>query len=56
MRELSRMLGGLEDSTLAQDHAEELLATAAAAKTEPGLTEGRDVRPSERQRLWQTSR
>jgi DNA repair protein RecN (Recombination protein N) len=33
LRELSRMLGGLEDSTLAQDHAEELLATAAAAKT-----------------------
>jgi DNA repair protein RecN (Recombination protein N) len=33
LRELSRMLGGLEDSTLAQDHAEELLATAAAAKS-----------------------
>jgi DNA repair protein RecN (Recombination protein N) len=33
LRELSRMLGGLEDSTLAQDHAEELLATATAAKT-----------------------
>ena len=33
LRELSRMLGGLEDSTLAHDHAEELLATAAAAKT-----------------------
>jgi len=32
LRELSRMLGGLEDSTLAHDHAEELLATAAAAK------------------------
>ena len=36
LRELSRMLGGLEDSTLAQDHAEELLATAAAAKTDQG--------------------
>jgi DNA repair protein RecN (Recombination protein N) len=36
LRELSRMLGGLEDSTLAQDHAEELLATAAAAKSGPG--------------------
>jgi DNA repair protein RecN (Recombination protein N) len=36
LRELSRMLGGLEDSTLAQDHAEELLATAAAAKTDGG--------------------
>jgi DNA repair protein RecN (Recombination protein N) len=35
LRELSRMLGGLEDSTLAQDHAEELLATAAAAKNPP---------------------
>jgi len=35
LRELSRMLGGLEDSALAQDHAEELLATAAAAKTDP---------------------
>jgi DNA repair protein RecN (Recombination protein N) len=34
LRELSRMLGGLEDSTLAQDHAEELLATADAAKSE----------------------
>jgi DNA repair protein RecN (Recombination protein N) len=33
LRELSRMLGGLEDSSLAQDHAEELLAAAAAAKT-----------------------
>ena len=32
LRELSRMLGGLEDSLLAHDHAEELLATAAAAK------------------------
>ena len=31
------MLGGLEDSTLAQDHAEELLATAAAAKTAPPI-------------------
>jgi DNA repair protein RecN (Recombination protein N) len=36
LRELSRMLGGLEDSTLAQDHAEELLASAAAAKNGPG--------------------
>jgi DNA repair protein RecN (Recombination protein N) len=34
LRELSRMLGGLADSTLAHDHAEELLATAAAAKTD----------------------
>jgi DNA repair protein RecN (Recombination protein N) len=34
LREISRMLGGLEDSTLAQDHAEELLANAAAAKTD----------------------
>jgi DNA repair protein RecN (Recombination protein N) len=34
LRELSRMLGGLEDSALAHDHAEELLATAAAAKTD----------------------
>ena len=33
LRELSRMLGGLEDSALAHDHAEELLATAAAAKS-----------------------
>jgi DNA repair protein RecN (Recombination protein N) len=36
LRELSRMLGGLEDSTLAHDHAEELLATATAAKTGRG--------------------
>ncbi|MDX6573531.1 MAG: repair protein RecN [Gaiellales bacterium] len=35
LRELSRMLGGLEDSALAHDHAEELLATAAAAKSDP---------------------
>lgn len=35
LRELSRMLAGLEDSALAHDHAEELLATAAAAKTVP---------------------
>jgi DNA repair protein RecN (Recombination protein N) len=32
LRELSRMLGGLEDSARGHDHAEELLATAAAAK------------------------
>jgi DNA repair protein RecN (Recombination protein N) len=32
LRELSRMLGGLADSTLGHDHAEELLATATAAK------------------------
>lgn len=32
LRELSRMLGGLADSALGHDHAEELLATAAAAK------------------------
>jgi DNA repair protein RecN (Recombination protein N) len=35
LRELSRMLGGLEDSALGHDHAEELLATAAAAKHDP---------------------
>jgi DNA repair protein RecN (Recombination protein N) len=33
LRELSRMLGGLEDSELAHDHAQELLEAAAAAKT-----------------------
>ncbi|MDX6254673.1 MAG: repair protein RecN [Frankiales bacterium] len=32
VRELSRMLAGLDDSALAQGHAEELLATAAEAK------------------------
>ena len=32
VRELSRMLAGLDDSALAQGHAEELLATAAQAK------------------------
>jgi DNA repair protein RecN (Recombination protein N) len=32
VRELSRMLAGLETSALARGHAEELLATAAAAK------------------------
>jgi DNA repair protein RecN (Recombination protein N) len=32
VRELSRMLAGLDDSLLAQGHAEELLATAAEAK------------------------
>jgi DNA repair protein RecN (Recombination protein N) len=32
VRELSRMLAGLDDSVLAQGHAEELLATAALAK------------------------
>jgi DNA repair protein RecN (Recombination protein N) len=32
LRELSRMLGGLEDSARGHDHAEELLAAAAAAK------------------------
>jgi DNA repair protein RecN (Recombination protein N) len=36
LRELSRMLGGLADSALGHDHAEELLATAAAAKGTPG--------------------
>jgi DNA repair protein RecN (Recombination protein N) len=35
VRELSRMLAGLEESTTAAAHAEELLATAAAAKDEP---------------------
>ncbi len=34
LRELSRMLAGLEDSALARAHAEELLATARAAKNE----------------------
>jgi DNA repair protein RecN (Recombination protein N) len=33
LRELSRMLAGLEDSASARDHAEELLATATAAKS-----------------------
>ena len=33
LRELSRMLGGLEDSAHAHDHAEELLATASAARS-----------------------
>jgi DNA repair protein RecN (Recombination protein N) len=32
LRELSRMLGGQEDSELARGHAEELIALAAAAK------------------------
>jgi len=32
VRELSRMLAGQEDSTLARGHAEELLAAAAADK------------------------
>jgi DNA repair protein RecN (Recombination protein N) len=32
LRELSRMLGGEEDSALGRDHAGELLAAAAAAK------------------------
>jgi DNA repair protein RecN (Recombination protein N) len=32
VRELSRMLAGLDDSVLGQGHAEELLATAAQAK------------------------
>jgi DNA repair protein RecN (Recombination protein N) len=36
LRELSRMLAGLEDSASAHDHAEELLATATAAKTSGG--------------------
>jgi DNA repair protein RecN (Recombination protein N) len=36
LRELSRMLGGLADSSLGHDHAEELLATAAAAKGTAG--------------------
>ncbi|MFE2866906.1 DNA repair protein RecN [Embleya sp. NPDC059259] len=34
VRELSRMLAGLEDSELGRAHAEELLATAAGAKLE----------------------
>ncbi|MYS86304.1 DNA repair protein RecN [Embleya scabrispora] len=34
VRELSRMLAGLEDSELGRAHAEELLATAAGAKRE----------------------
>jgi DNA repair protein RecN (Recombination protein N) len=36
LRELSRMLAGLEDSASARDHAEELLATATAAKSSAG--------------------
>jgi DNA repair protein RecN (Recombination protein N) len=36
LRELSRMLGGLADSALGHDHAEELLATATAAKSASG--------------------
>jgi DNA repair protein RecN (Recombination protein N) len=32
LRELSRMLGGQEESTLARGHAQELLATAADSK------------------------
>jgi DNA repair protein RecN (Recombination protein N) len=32
LRELSRMLGGIDDSELAKGHAEELLATAAASR------------------------
>lgn len=35
VRELSRMLAGLEGSASAEAHAEELLATASAAKTRP---------------------
>ncbi|HEX3706258.1 MAG TPA: DNA repair protein RecN [Mycobacteriales bacterium] len=35
LRELSRMLGGQEDSELARGHAEELLETAAQAKQAP---------------------
>jgi DNA repair protein RecN (Recombination protein N) len=34
LRELSRMLAGLDDSDLARGHAEELLAVAASAKAE----------------------
>jgi DNA repair protein RecN (Recombination protein N) len=36
LRELSRMLAGLQDSASARDHAEELLATATAAKSDGG--------------------
>ena len=35
LRELSRMLAGLDDSDLARGHAEELLAVAASAKAAP---------------------
>jgi DNA repair protein RecN (Recombination protein N) len=35
LRELSRMLAGLDDSDLARGHAEELLAVAASAKERP---------------------
>ena len=35
LRELSRMLAGLDDSDLARGHAEELLAVAATAKSAP---------------------
>src|SRR6266516_2656987 len=40
VHELSRMLSGMEDSGLAQDHAEELLAAAAAAKATAGAGTG----------------
>jgi DNA repair protein RecN (Recombination protein N) len=36
VRELSRMLGGLEDSEFGRAHAEELLAAAAAERAGPG--------------------
>jgi len=35
VRELARMLGGMEDSGSAQAHAEELLANAEADRTRP---------------------
>jgi DNA repair protein RecN (Recombination protein N) len=35
VRELSRMLGGLEDSEHGQAHAEELLAVAAQERRKP---------------------
>jgi len=40
VHELSRMLSGMEDSGLAQAHAEELLAAAAAAKATAGAGTG----------------
>ncbi|HWC34134.1 MAG TPA: DNA repair protein RecN [Mycobacteriales bacterium] len=40
LRELSRMLGGQEDSALARGHAEELVALADAAKAKPPAVKG----------------
>jgi DNA repair protein RecN (Recombination protein N) len=40
IRELSRMLAGLEDSEFGQAHAEELLALAAAERQAPRCQPG----------------